>query len=290
MRKLNGNVRHSVAHWCFAMDRKTELETRDDEPMPLTTTALATGLKERGVMSLELAPASDYELLANMGMVNGMGLVAPYGDDVPPFVRGFNNPKYRETVVDATIQEIDRLAEHGFPNVIAFVGFDVDPGDRGVCITLEAAKKSCVTGLTMVANHAKTKKVTVCLEHLSTRDISHPMKGHPGYQGDNLDFVASIVREVNHPNVRLLFDIYHVQVMHGDIIRRLQENMGIIGHIHTAGNPGRCEIGTGQEISYRQIMREIVELKYRGFVGHEHIPEWDDKWQSINNSVYICDV
>ncbi len=101
------------------------------------------------------------------------------------------------------------------------------------------------------------------------------MKGHPGYQGDNVDYCAEIVRGVDSPNMKLLFDIYHVQIMHGDILRRLEQCKDIIGHIHTAGNPGRCEIGPDQEINYPPAMKKLLEIGYTGYVGHEFIPTRD---------------
>jgi hydroxypyruvate isomerase len=98
------------------------------------------------------------------------------------------------------------------------------------------------------------------------------MKGHPGYQGDDIDWVASLIRQVDSPRLKLLFDVYHVQIMHGDIIRRLESMRDIIGHIHTAGNPGRGELDAGQEIGYAAIGRALVRQNYSGWVGHEFIP------------------
>ena len=115
------------------------------------------------------------------------------------------------------------------------------------------------------------------------------MKGHPGYQGDDLDHVASIVRRVDSPGLKLLFDIYHVQVMHGDVIRRLEENQDILGHIHTAGNPGRGELDDRQEINYPAIMRKLLELGYDGYVGQEFLPT-GDPLQGLTEAVQLCDV
>ncbi|CAF4281903.1 unnamed protein product [Adineta steineri] len=98
------------------------------------------------------------------------------------------------------------------------------------------------------------------------------MKGHPGYQGDNIDFCADIVRKVNSPSVRLLFDVYHVHVMHGDVIKYLRAHHDVIGHIHTAGYPGRNELDDKQEINYPDIVNAIREIGYTGYIGHEFIP------------------
>lgn len=258
--------------------------------MPLTTETLARAVKDMGVHALELVPQADYELIANLGLINAMALVNPFADEgIAPFVRGFNNPKYRERVVEATIEQIDLCAQYGWPHVIAFVGYSIDPVDKENPITLFDGFESCVRGLKKVEKYAAAKNVTICLEHLNTRDASHPMMGHPGYQGDDLDLVLWVVRACS-PSVKVLFDVYHVQVMHGDIIRRLRACASNLGHIHTAGNPGRCELGPGQEISYPPIMNALVEIGYKGYVGHEHIPVWPDKIASIRNSVEICDV
>ena len=144
-------------------------------------------------------------------------------------------------------------------------------------------------GLKKLAAHAEQKGVTVCIEHLNTRDGSHPMKGHPGYQGDDIDYVANIVRRVGSPRVKLLFDIYHVQIMNGDVIRRLEECKDVIGHIHTAGNPGRAELDDKQEINYPPIMRKLVEMGYKGYVGHEFIPT-RDPLAGLREAVQLCDV
>jgi hydroxypyruvate isomerase len=115
------------------------------------------------------------------------------------------------------------------------------------------------------------------------------MKGHPGYQGDDLDWMANIIRRVGSPRVRLLFDIYHVQIMHGDVIRRIEQNKDIIGHVHTAGNPGRAELDDKQEINYPPIMRKLLEIKYTGFVGQEFIPT-RDPFKGLQEAVALCDV
>ena len=115
------------------------------------------------------------------------------------------------------------------------------------------------------------------MEHLNTRDNSHPMKGHPGYQGDDLDEVAAIIRKVGSPRVRLLFDVYHVQVMHGDLIRRIEQTKDIIGHVHTAGCPGRGELDDTQEVNYPAVMKKLAAIGYSGYVGQEFIPTRDPR-------------
>ena len=124
---------------------------------------------------------------------------------------------------------------------------------------------------------------------LNTRDDSHPMKGHPGYQGDDINYVADIVRRVGSPRVKLLFDVYHVQIMHGDILRRLDECADVLGHIHLAGNPGRGELDDRQEINFRPIMHQLLDLGYAGYVGLEYLPT-RDPLEGLREAVALCDV
>jgi hydroxypyruvate isomerase len=208
-----------------------------------------------------------------------------------PFVRGFNNPKFHAEVIARTSKTIDRCAEAKFPAVIAFVGYKwTDPDDpKSAAITQDDAFANCVKGLKELARRAEGRGVTVCLEHLNTRDDSDPMKGHPGYQGDDLDFVAKIVRKVGSPRVKLLFDIYHVQVMHGDLLRRIEQTKDVIGHVHTAGVPGRGELDENQEINYAAVAKKLVDAGYAGYVGQEFIPT-RDPLAGLRQAVKVCDV
>jgi len=206
-------------------------------------------------------------------------------------MKGLNNPAYQEEVIATTMKTIDECAVVGVPNVIAFTGYKwknaEDPGSGE--ISLQEGSDNCVAALKKLAIHAEKKGVTICLEHLNTRDGSHPMKGHPGYQGDDIDYVANIVRRVGSPRVRLLFDIYHVQLMNGDVIRRIEECKDVIGHVHTAGNPGRAELDNNQEINFPPIMRKLLEIGYKGFVGHEFIPT-RDPLAGLKEAIQLCDV
>jgi hydroxypyruvate isomerase len=139
------------------------------------------------------------------------------------------------------------------------------------------------------ARLAEKKNVTLCLEMLNSRVTNHPMKGHPGYQGDHTDYCIDILKRVGSPRLKLLFDIYHVQIMDGDIITRIRDFKDYIGHVHTAGNPGRGELDDKQEISFPAIMRALLEIGYTGFVGQEFIPTRDPH-QGLREAVALCDV
>ena len=193
---------------------------------------------------------------------------------------------------------IDACAEFGNPNVIAFNGFKwVEPDNpKSREISLEEGAKNCVEGLKKVIGYAEKKGITICLEHLNSRADKtmdgepDPMLGHPGYQGDKLDFCIEAIKKVGSPNLKLLFDVYHVQIMHGDIIRNIRKLKEYIGHYHTAGNPGRAELDDTQEINYPAVMRAILETGFDGFVAQEFIPTWDDKIAALRHAAEICDV
>jgi hydroxypyruvate isomerase len=137
---------------------------------------------------------------------------------------------------------------------------------------------------------AEKHQVYLCLEHLNTRDDSHPMKGHPGYFGDDVERCIRLIQRVDSPWMKLLFDIYHVQIMHGDVIRRVRKYHPWIGHYHTAGNPGRCEIDENQEIQYSPILKAILDTGYEGFVAQEFIPTWQDPIASLRHAAKVCDI
>ncbi len=127
------------------------------------------------------------------------------------------------------------------------------------------------------------------MEHLNSRDTSDPMKGHPGYQGDDVDYCAEIIRQVGSAHAKLLFDVYHVAIMNGDVIRRLRQYRDLIGHVHVAGVPGRGELEEDQEIYYPAVMRTLVEIGYQGYVGQEFIPTREPA-TGLARAVRSCDV
>jgi hydroxypyruvate isomerase len=166
----------------------------------------------------------------------------------------------------------------------------MNPDDpKSGTITQDDAFANCVKGLKRLAKQAEKKGVTVCVEHLNTRDDTDPMKGHPGYQGDDVDFIAAILKKVGSPRVKLLFDIYHVQIMHGDVIRRIEANKELIGHVHTAGVPGRGELDEAQEINYPPIIKKLLGVGYTGYLGQEFIPT-RDPLAGLKQAVKLCDV
>ena len=274
---LNGRIKQSIVYWCFNVS---------GEKWDIDRTCQVA--KELGVKSVELLDPSLWATLKKNGLTCA---IAPNGMPGAPFMKGFNNPAYHEQVIATTKKMIDSCADFGCPAVIAFTGYkwkDADDPKSGE-ISRDEGAKNCIKGLKEIAGYAEQKKVTICVEHLNTRDDSHPMKGHPGYQGDDVDYLADILRKVGSPRVKLLFDIYHVQIMHGDVIRRIEQTKDVIGHVHTAGNPGRAELDDKQEINYPPIMRKLLEIKYEGYVGQEFIPT-RDPLKGLREAVKLCDV
>ena len=261
-----GRIKQSIVHWCFA-----------DHWDVARMIQVAKGL---GCGSIELIEPKYFPLLKEADLECAIGTIDMAPE--PPFAQGFNNPKHRERVLKVTRDAIDACSEYGYKNVICFTGMsDGIPADVGA--------SNCVEGFKQIIGHAEKKGVTLCLEMLNTRDTSHPMKGHPGYQGDHTEYCVDIINRVGSPHLKLLFDVYHVQIMDGDVIRRIRQHKDVIGHIHTAGNPGRGELDDRQEIAYKPIMEALVEIGYKGYVGQEFIPT-RDPLAGLKQAVELCDV
>ena len=274
---VKGNIKQSIVFWCFnSAGEKWDIEK---------TCQVA---KQLGCKSVEIVGPDDWPTLKKHGLTCA---IAPNGMPGMPFVKGLNNPRYHAEVLATTKKMIDDCAAGGVPSVISFTGYkwrDADDPKSGE-IPRDEAAANCVKAMKDLAAHAEKKDVTVCVEHLNTRDDSHPMKGHPGYQGDDLDWLAAILRKVGSPCIKLLFDIYHVQIMHGDVIRRIEQTKDLIAHVHTAGNPGRGELDDTQEINYPPIMRKLLEIKYTGYVGQEFIPT-RNPLEGLTQAVKLCDI
>ena len=259
----NGRIRQSVMGWCF-------------NPMP--TMELAKHCKEIGLVAMEGIDANHYPAVRELGLKISL-VSGGHG-----FRNGPCDPKNTETVINGIKKGIDLAADIGTKSVITFTGMkykDMDP-DKAAALCVETWKK--------VIPHAEKKGINLVLEHLNSRDDSHPMKGHPGYFGDDVDFCADLVNKVGSKNFKLLFDVYHVQVMNGDVIRRIKQYKDIIGHYHTAGCPGRGEIDDTQEINYPPILKTILETGYDGYLAQEFIPTWENPIDSLRHAAEVCDI
>jgi len=271
-----GRIKQSIAHWPFNVaGDKWDLEQ---------TCRIA---RQLGCVSVELVKRNEHEIVRKHGLTCALAQI----DLDPPFVRAFNNPAHWPVTTRVTKQAIDEAAQYGSPNVICFTGYSAKDPDNpsGPKWSPEEGADHCVAGLKQVIGYAEKKGVNLCLEVLNTRDTSHPMKGHPGYQGDSTEYCIDIIKRVGSLRMKLLFDVYHVQIMDGDIIRRIHEHKDYIGHVHVAGNPGRGELDDKQEISFRPVMQALVDIGYQGCVGHEYIPT-RNPLTGLREAVALCDV
>ncbi|MHC5025492.1 MAG: TIM barrel protein [Planctomycetota bacterium] len=278
---VSRTIKQSIALWCF-------------ETAGWSLARTIEAAKSLGCPSVELVDPSDWGLLRDAGLSCAIAL---NGMEGAPFVKGLNNLDFHDEVITNTSRMIDACgASDGLcTQVIAFTGYHFrDPEDpTSQVIGLDEGSDNTVKGLRALGEYAAKVGVTVSIEQLNTRDDTHPMKGHPGYQGDDIEYVADIVKRVDLPNVKLLFDLYHVQIMNGDLVRRIHEYAPLIGHVHVAGNPGRAELDLDdQEINFPACMRALAEAGYAGYVGQEWIPttEGDEVYAALARAVEMCDV
>jgi len=261
----HGRINQSVVQWCFK---------------PMTTEELARHAAALGMKSLELAPPSDWPALKKHGLT--CAIASSHG-----FVKGWNAKENWDFCTDSITKAVNASADFGCPTVITFSGIrgNLPPGPEGD----EIGKRNFVEGIKRVLPLAEQKKITLALEMLNSR-VDVEMKGHPGYQCDTIEWAVDVCNRVGSDRLKILFDIYHVQIMQGDVIVRLKKYKDYIAHYHTAGNPGRNEIDDTQEIHYPGIMRAIAETGYKGFVGQEFIPTWKDPVAALRQAARVCDV
>ena len=190
---------------------------------------------------------------------------------------GLNEPSNHERIESELRTTIDVAADGGIPGVICF------SGNRRDGLSEEEGIEFVADGLRGIAPYAEEKGINLNLELLNSK------VDHPGYQCDRTAFGVAVCERVSNPRVKLLYDIYHMQIMEGDVIRTIRENIGWIGHFHTAGNPGRADMDDAQELNYRGICAAIADTSYDGYVGHELTPKGDLS-QALRDSFSICDV
>jgi len=176
---------------------------------------------------------------------------------------------------------IDQSAAAGVERVITFSGYRRGQSD-------DVAMQNMVDGLKQIVGYAEKNKITLCIEMLNSR-VAIEMKGHPDYFCDNMERTVEVCRRVGSERLKVLFDLYHVQIMHGDVISRLRQHKDFIAHVHTAGVPGRNEIDGTQELNYPALVRALLDMGYTGYLGQEFIPT-RDKVASLAEGVRICDV
>jgi len=239
-------LRQSVCRWPFAA-----IPDADFYPM----------VKDLGFGAVDLLTEREWRLAEDQGLICSMGMPTDRRDFIP---RGFNDPANHALLLGELERCIPAARRHGVPNVITMVGNRDGRSD-------EEGLDACIEGLNRIKALAETEGVTLCLEMLNSR------VDHHDFMGDTTAFGLKLMYAVNSPRVRLLYDIYHMQIMEGDVIRTIRDHGQWIAHYHTAGNPGRHELDPRQELNYQGIARAIVESGFDGWLAHEFIPTGDPR-------------
>ncbi|MEA3181951.1 MAG: hydroxypyruvate isomerase [Gammaproteobacteria bacterium] len=255
-----GRLKQSVCRWPYRAVELPELCRR---------------VKQMGFAGIDLLHVDEWQVAHDAGLTVSMG----YPTRREKFIEtGFNDPANHTLLLDELKTALPLAARAGVPNLIAMFG-NRDPArdDR-------AAIDACIAGLGKIAPLAQETGVTVCVELLNSRI------DHPGYQGDHTAFGVAVMKGVNSPRVKLLYDIYHMQIMEGDVIRTIRDNIQWIGHFHTGGVPGRHEIDAGQELNYHAIATTIADRGYTGYLAHEFVPTRADPYASLADAFRICSV
>jgi hydroxypyruvate isomerase len=223
-----------------------------------------------GGHGIDLVGPADFPVLKKYGLIPTM---VPGGGSIKS---GVNDPKNHAELEPKVLDLIKQAAAAGAPNVIVMAG------DRAG-ISDEQGLDDCVTFLNKVKAAAEDQKVTLCMELLNSK------VNHPGYMCDHTSWGVEMCKRVNSPRVKLLYDIYHMQIMEGDVIRTIQQNIQYIGHFHTAGNPGRHEFDETQELYYPAICRAIADLGYQGYLSHEYTPT-KQPLETLDRMMKMCEV
>jgi len=226
-----------------------------------------------GIKGFDLIGPADWPTLKKHGLVPSMYPSGPGGTIADALNRKENHDRLRASLNAA----IDEAAANGVPNVITFSGNRNGMGDQ------EGAD-NCVAFLNTVKAHAEDKQITICMEYLNSK------VNHKDYMFDHIAWGVDVVKRVNSPRVKILYDIYHAQIMDGDIVRNIRDHFQWIAHFHTGGNPGRHEIDETQELNYRFVMQAIADLGFTGFVSHEYSPsQGHEPIAELRKAIEICD-
>jgi len=257
---LKNNINHSACHWCYGS-------------IPLEQFAPAA--KKIGLVGVDLVGPKGWDTLKQHGLISTMCNGAEIN-----LVDGWNDKKFHSKLIQNYNDMIPLVSKAGWKNLICFSG-----SRRG--IDDETGWKNCAEGLKQIMSLAEKNNVTIVMELLNSK------VDHKDYQCDKTAWGVELCKRVGSPNFKLLYDIYHMQIDEGDVIRTIRDNYKYIAHFHTGGVPGRREIDDSQELYYPAIMKAIVDLGYKGYVAQEFIPtakEPDKQLAALANAVKICDV
>ncbi len=255
--ELKNNINHSVCRWCY-------------NSIPLEDLAKAS--KEIGLKSIELLKAEEWPVVIKEGLTCAMGSIASLGLD-----KGFNDPAFHEQLLKDYTLNIPKAVDAGLKNLICFSG-----NTNG--LSSEKGLENCAIGLEPVLKVAAKYNIIITMELLNSK------VNHKDYQCDHTEWGVKLCEKLGSPNFNLLYDIYHMQIMEGDVIATINKYSKYIGHYHTGGVPGRNEIDETQELYYPAIMQAIFKTGFKGFVAQEFIPKRPDKLASLKQGVGICDV
>ena len=254
---LKGTINHSVSRWCFDT---LDLET------------LCVEAKKMGITGIDLVGPEAWPTLKKYNLVSTMCNGAELN-----LVDGFNDIQFHEKLIQRYTEMIPRVAEAGYKNLICFSGNRRGKSD-------EEGWTNCVIGLQQLIPLAEKYNVTLVMELLNSRI------DHKDYQCDRTAWGVELAKRINSTHFKLLYDIYHMQIDEGDVIRTIKNNIQYIAHFHTAGVPGRNEIDGTQELNYPAIMKAIAATGFKGFVGQEFVPKNPDKLASLQQAIMICDI
>lgn len=255
--KLKGNVNHSTCRWCYS---KIPLEE------------LAEAAQELGMKSIELLNPDEWSIVRNYGLTCAISNGSPLG-----ITKGFNDPANHEQLWSDYMALIPKAAEAGLEQIICF------SGNRNG-ITDAQGIENCAKGLDKVVKEAQKYNIKIVMELLNSK------VDHADYQCDHTVWGAELVDKIGSSQFKLLYDIYHMQIMEGDVIATITKYKDYISHFHTGGVPGRNEINMTQELNYDAIMKAIVKTGFEGFVAQEFIPTRENVIQSLSEGIHICDV
>lgn len=250
-----GWLKHSVSWWCFVPDK-------------MTPEAFVHTVASLGYDAIDLVSPEHYALVKD----HGLEIAAVQGHALQP--KGLNRLENRSSIEKELEVSLARAVQWKIPYLICF------SGDRAG-LSDEQGAENAAANLSYFAKMAEDAGVTLVIELLNSK------VDHPGYMCDRTSWGVQVCQMVNSPHVQLLYDIYHMQVMEGDVIRTIQDNHRYFGHYHTAGNPGRNEIDESQELNYRPIVNAILDTGFKGYLAQEFIPKGDPA-ASLKNALAIC--
>ncbi|MCB0654787.1 MAG: TIM barrel protein [Saprospiraceae bacterium] len=254
---LKGNINHSACRWCYGK-------------IPLDD--LCRQAKEIGLVGIDLLKPEEWQTAFDHGLTCTMAY-----PEYSSLTEGFNDPKMHGKLQDSYRKGIVLAAEAGLKNMICFSGNRNGLAD-------DAGLENCATGLEPLVKLAEQHNIILQMELLNSK------VNHPDYQCDKSPWGVALVEKIGSPNFKLLYDIYHMQIMEGDVIATIRQNKDYYGHYHTGGVPGRHEINETQELYYPAIMQAIVDTGFQGYVAQEFIPTGDDPIASLRHGVMTCDV